>query len=182
MNARRSERMSTTMPNTTMSTTIDHDAAKGLREVEARRETAQSRLKAARGELADLSARATAARDGYRAALAQADLEGRARPSRDELTTLQDLTPAIEDRVAGLERALGDIEREWCEAKAAALEARAAEVRRATAWHQAELNRLAREIDALAQQATEHEDAIRNDGPVAAMKLDAEAAKLRRQR
>jgi chromosome segregation ATPase len=175
--------MSTTMPNTTMSTTIDdHDVAEGLREAEARRETARTRLAEARAAVADLTARIAAARDGYREALAHNELSGGALPSRAELAALEGLVPAAEDRVVGLSRALEVVERQWRLAKAATLDAEAAEARRETARRQAELNRLSREIDELSKQAAEHDDFIRNHGPVRAMQLEAEATTLRRQR
>jgi chromosome segregation ATPase len=174
--------MSTTMPNTTMSTTIDHDAAEGLREVEARRETARTRLAEAQREQAELTAEIAAARDAYRAALAGAALEGGAPPSRAEFAALEGLVPLVEDRVAGLERALVDIEREWRLAKAAALEAEAAEVRRETARHQARINELSAEVRVLETELGTHGDWIRNKGPLLEQRLLTEAHRLRRQR
>jgi chromosome segregation ATPase len=183
MNARRSERMSTMMLNTTMGTTIDdHDVAEGLREAETRRETARTRLAEARGAVADLIARIAAARDTYREALAHNELSGGAPPSRAELAALEGLVPAAEDRVVGLSQALEAVERQWCFAKAAAFDAEAAEVRRETARRQGRINELSAQLMVLEQEIAAHADWIRTVGPIAATQLLAEAVRLRRER
>jgi chromosome segregation ATPase len=163
---------------TTMTMT-EVEAADRLREAEDKRDTYRTRLTAARADLATLTATIAATREAYRAALAQAELTGGVLPSRTELADLLGLVPEAEDRVAALERALAEVEREWREAKAATLEQQAAALRSETQERQARIHALESEVNERQQEISAHGSWIQNRA-VEATRLDAEALRMRR--
>jgi len=154
--------------------------AEVLASAETRRTMFTARLDVARTELAELRGAIDKERESYLAAAAQAELTGGAAPSRSALTARQAELPEAEDRVAALERALAEVDREWRLARAGTLAAEAAEIRAETEQRQARVHELQAEIDVRQREVNEHTTWIGNFGPGRASQRDAEARQLQR--
>jgi chromosome segregation ATPase len=144
-----------------------------------RRDQIRERLEVARSDLATLWGAIDKTRAAYRDTLARAELTGDPLPSRTELADLQGQLPEAEDRVAALERALAEVEREWRLARAAVLDEQAGALGREAAERETLVLALREQIAALQRQINDHHDFIRNHAGVRPMQLQAEARRLR---
>jgi chromosome segregation ATPase len=165
----------TTGPRDGMLTTLAETEAA----VAQRRDQIRERLEVAQSDLATLRGTIDKTRAAYRDTLAQAELAGDPLPSRAELTDMQGQLPEAEDRVAALERALAEAEREWRLARAAVLDEQAGALGREAAERERLVLVLRAQIAALQGQINDHLDFIRNSAGVRPMQLQAEARRLR---
>jgi predicted nucleic acid-binding Zn-ribbon protein len=150
-----------------------------LATAEARHDQVHARLEAARVDLTNLGTAIDKSRDAYRDELARTELEGGTAPSRATLGDLQGQLPAAEDRVAALERALVELDRQVRHARADVLDEQAAAMRAETARRQERITELVEEIRVRQDEAYEHGNWIANEGPVKTQQLQAEAYRLR---
>jgi chromosome segregation ATPase len=125
---------------------VERTPAEIFDEIDAQRGALRARLEAARLQRGELAVALDKERAAYRGALVRAEIDGTPAPSREPLAQLERDLPAVDDRVAGLEMALEELEPEWRGAKRTMLRTEAAAHRSAAAEIQSRIH------DAIAEQ------------------------------